>query len=128
MSPLELAVFRRNARLRALRALGVPIRGSWQFELSDFEWVGTQVLTARLLFLCGTCPPRPRVSRQQYVTEKAGRLLADYLDLLRQVELDMLMEFFHNKAGKDCSHLLPLLDADAPELLALTELELLSNG
>src|SRR5688572_11463890 len=89
----------RNARLRAWQSLGVPVTGGWLY------WAG-----GGFTFLagCGACgaiiQPRVLTPGEPLTPAEAER-----------------------DAGVPCPHLAPLLGEDSPEVLAVTELELLAG-
>jgi hypothetical protein len=99
-SSLALAIHARNARLRAWKGAGVRLLGGW-------------VQRGRLLAFDLKCVPCRRwyqgeVGRDTHLPD-AER------SILRRSTLDV------------CPHLAPLLDPDPPEVVAITELELLAG-
>jgi ribosomal protein L34E len=102
---LGLEVLRRNARLRAWRGAGVPVEGHWERRSPG----------AFTLFLgCAACGQRAsRVERiRPLLLKRLPRVEAAAVESLR----------------RRCSHLAPILGADPPEVLAITELELLAGS
>jgi hypothetical protein len=106
---LHLELLRRNARLRAFRALGVPIVGGWRYvgrmSLRDDpfgrEW-------AQWWARCGACASGER-----------DILLSD----------PEALEIYEEEQGVPrCPHLAPLLQPDPPELAALLDLEILAGA
>jgi hypothetical protein len=117
--PLELAreVLRRNARLRAWRAVGVPVEGGWVIKgKSRFNdrtyWID-------LKLGCSACNGwTPGASLN--VAVEAGPLL----DRMVHAEKAQIWRWPDRPV---CSHLAPLLGDDSPEVLAIAELELLAG-
>jgi hypothetical protein len=97
---LALEIHRRNARLRAWRAYGVPVEGGWE---------GTG-----LMLRCGVCLGPWRG------VKLSGHVRTQHL-AWQEVQLVRAMR------RRDCPHLAPLLGDDPPEVTAIAELELLAG-
>jgi hypothetical protein len=108
---LSFEAFRRNARIRAWRAQGVPVEGGWN-------------LTGRALNLhCAVCQ-----AGESFVVHRLliwNRLPERLAEVLVWAEQEATGRLTH-KTG--CNHLTSLLGEDPPEILALIELELLAGG
>jgi hypothetical protein len=102
MNGFELALLRRNARLRAWRSYGVPIEGGWELHWSGLAWVRLS---------CQRCQDR-RLEQPGHTSR--GLAAAEAIALRRA-------------AAQGCPHLAPLLEEDPLEVQAITELELLGN-
>jgi hypothetical protein len=99
---LALALLRRNARLRAWRAYGVPVEGGWE------EWSDGGVWDFRVRCLaCGG-------------THTAGLIFEAVLAAEERAIKRHLLS--------GCPHLAPLLGDDPPEVTAIAELELLAGA
>jgi hypothetical protein len=113
VADLALELARRNARLRAWRGMGVPVRGGWNHSL----------FVPRQAFLAAGCEScDANVGGNVHAGERwtagytRGRLKA-----VERREFDRLRRL-------GCPHLAPLLLPDPPELAALYELELLAGA
>src|SRR6185295_17272456 len=100
---LDRLLLHRNARLRAWKVLGVPIRAQWS-RIENNE--------ARLGWCCSVCGKEDHVDAFAFhLTETA--LLAG-----------MLAEYEkHEIRAWGCTHLQPLLGEDPPDLQAVYEFE-----
>jgi hypothetical protein len=106
--PDILAIFRRNAYLRALAGLGVPFVAGWTWEVAK--------LTYRLEMHCTDCRAHWR-SYEDLAHWAASRMAA--------VERDALKDLSRWRA---CTHITSALeDLDPTEVAALAELELLAS-
>lgn len=108
-----LAVMVRNARFRAWKAYGIPVEGGWVMRGSGYG-SGSQ-----LTLTCGVCGVR--CERFSYTSAQEGLVYAEWSALLAPSRGIHLAR---------CEHLQRLLDRgpDPPEVIALTELEMLSTG
>jgi hypothetical protein len=110
MADLQLELLRRNARLRAWRAVGVPIEGGWALRgRSSFSW-------GHLRLRCSACGR----SDNDGAAGSAGMVAHAERLAIRQ----MLTPDLPNPCP---GHLAPLLGEDPPEVLAILELELLAG-
>lgn len=112
MSDLYLQIGQRNARLRAWRACGLPVRG---------EWRGTPNTGFSILLSCAEC-------------DGAESFYVDPLTLLSSFDLPWLLRQGEREAlsllvkRSTCHHLAPLLLPEDPEeVRAVTALELLAG-
>jgi hypothetical protein len=101
--PLEIA--RRNARLRAYRALGVPVEGEWRPPPPGGSLASIQMG-------CTSCG---------YSTLKLAQF-----DLERTERNAISLPIPGGRRAR-CEHLAPLLGEDSPEVRAIYELELLAG-
>jgi type II secretory pathway component PulM len=99
---LHLELQKRNARLRAYRALGVPVDARWEIRPRGRR--SSAVLTLG----CALC----QAGAMKEAWSPAGMARAEGEAL----------------AFADCPHLAPLLQPDPPELAALLDLELLAGA
>jgi hypothetical protein len=108
LADLHLELLRRNARLRAWRAYGIPVEGGW--TLSEEDLPPLLALSCRE---CGawlqTCPPRRTLRQTADIFREESRAITGSL------------------RSQGCPHLAPLLGADPPEVKAIAELELLAG-
>jgi hypothetical protein len=113
MADLQLELLRRNARLRAWRAVGVPVEGGWVHGAGVYRYAGEHPLVL-LTLRCGSCG--------QYSARAAKAPTPFYAmpEALRRCES-------YHLQGYACPHLAPLLGDDPPEVLAILELELLAG-
>jgi hypothetical protein len=111
-SDLLLELQKRNARLRAWRAYGVPIEGGWE----PLKFLGHHVLTLR----CGDCGRGDWFARPPDATRHQVRRAEVIL-------LDKLSDPKGDGSYTGCPHLAPLLGDDPPEVQAIAELELLAG-
>jgi hypothetical protein len=102
---LHLELQKRNARLRAFRALGVPVEGGWERQ----DRRGETLLEIR----CSVCGGD---WRGRYRARSRAQVLYDEKTTVRRIVED------------GCPHLAPLLQPDPPELAALLDLELLAGA
>jgi hypothetical protein len=120
MTSLELELLRRNARLRAWRAYGVPVEGGWQLDLPGTT---PRALWCDLKLGCGVCNRRG----QSQSVNALGRHAEGLLTALAAAERQALSRWWRSGWVAVCSHLAPLLGVDPPEVLAILELELLGG-
>jgi hypothetical protein len=95
----------RNARFRAWRLFGVPVRGGWTLSREEGE--------AELRLYCLACR-----------AQLGGRHFADLLQALAPASL---LHAEREELLVACRHLAPLAGDDPPEVVALTALELLAG-
>jgi hypothetical protein len=107
---LHLELQKRNARLRAFRALGVPVEGGWQ-PAPD----GRLLLQLRCL-TCGGPPHQTFTGLERFAVKARGPHGIEG-QLIRAIQ-----------RLTRCPHLAPLLQPDPPELAALLDLELLAGA
>jgi hypothetical protein len=112
MADLAVGLAYRNARLRAWRAYGVPIEGGWRSAPRR------RVVVASAELRCAVCGERD----DTFLTRNEEP--AKYLVMLARSEADSLRWIV---AERRCSHLAPLLGEDPPEIIGLTQLELLAG-
>jgi hypothetical protein len=129
LADLHLELLRRNARLRAWRAVGVPVEGGWSEPVYTPADGGFYGLFASIF--CAICVPAGErfkaapwlhVSASGHVLRPVGYDLQPVRQALLNRERELLEARLHA-----CSHLAPLLGDDPPEVLAILELELLAG-
>lgn len=108
MIDLDLVILRRNARLRAWAAYGVPVEGGWHFRGPGDYW-------HKLRVWCLAC--RASGSMQETALDSSDSL-EHMLDSERWAWLGVF----------GCAHLQPLLGEDPPEIAELIKLELLAGS
>jgi hypothetical protein len=113
LADLHLELLRRNARLRAWRAYGVPVEGGWDV------WLGTP----RLQLRCAACD----MIANGLASMRAGAYGERQLINLERKFVKRLINGAKGYSGPLCPHLAPLLGADPPEVVAILELELLAG-
>ena len=106
MPDFSLELARRNARLRAFRAVGVPISGGWERAPEGY----------RIALFCDACG--------YFASEK---LWPRFRARLEWQESLMLRGLDPYGMGPCCAHLGPLLDGDPAEVVEITALELLAG-
>jgi hypothetical protein len=111
MIDLHLEISRRNARLRAWRANGVPVEGGWALQGG----------AARLTLRCGACGITTGPSSHGKSCTPPPPPGASSLARRERFELRHLEAI-------GCSHLSPLAGSDPPAVIAVYELELLAVG
>jgi hypothetical protein len=102
--PLYAEILRRNARLRAWAAFGLPVEGRWDND--DGAW--------QLALKCRSCGS---LDYRVYIPIP-GRAVAEALAIAERGAVEV----------KPCAHLAPLLTEDPEEVRGLTALELLAGA
>jgi hypothetical protein len=108
----QLELQRRNARLRAFRAYGIPVEGGWS--------------GIRFSARCATCNQgvaRDLPSARPFAYLKKLGIPPERLRTVEATEGEVIAEL----VLRGCPHLSPLLDPEPKEVLAIWELELLSG-
>jgi hypothetical protein len=106
---LERALWRRNARLRAWKAYGLPLTARWE------EWKGEW----RVITRCERCGRATLGYLAEHLVPEYGYEKA--LALGEEVAFTDMIEEYR------CPHLAPILEDDPQALQELTVLELLAS-
>src|SRR5687767_11872906 len=120
MADLHLELLRRNARLRAWHAYGLPVEGGWRSEGHD------EGAILYLDLVCRRCGAgRSLGARMTALLAEVERHLLEGLS--REEPLRGNPPYPPARMRQACSHLAPLLGEDPPGVRALFELELLAG-
>src|ERR1043166_9298908 len=106
MDDIHLEILRRNARLRAWRAVGVPVKGGWELKYRP----AGESLWLNLKIGCSTCDDWASPSVGLYIAGGLGSVSAR----MKNAEINSI---YKSDGVAICPHLTPLLGEDPPEVM-----------